>query len=103
MVNFNNLEKDVVLKYADLAVIPLSDSDLLKDQKGSGVKVYTSSQLITRLPILIGQLKAGNNSADLINELRQFISLLYRNNMISKHIYNHLIDYVSSNIKTIIV
>ena len=93
----------MVLKYADLAGIPLSDSDLEKDQKGSGVKVYRPSQLITRLPILIGQLKAGNNSVDLINELRQIIYLLYRNNMISKHIYNHLIDYVSSNIKNIIV
>ena len=93
----------MILKYADLAGIPLSDSDLLKDQKGSVVKVYTPSQLITRLPILIGQLKAGNNSVDLINELRQIIYLLYRNNMISKHIYKHLIDYVSSNIKNIIV
>ena len=43
----------MVLKYADLAGIPLSDSDLEKDQKGSGVKLYTRSQLITRLPILM--------------------------------------------------
>ena len=102
-VKFCNLKKNVVLKNADLADISLLDSDLGKDQKGSGVKVYTPSQLITRLPILMGQLKAGNNSIDLINEIRQIIYLLYRNNMISKHIYNHLIDYASSNIKSIIV
>ena len=103
MVKFCNLKKNVVLKNADLADISLLDSDLGKDRKGSGVKVYTPSQLITRLPILMGQLKAGNNSIDLINEIRQIIYLLYRNNMISKHIYNHLIDYASSNIKSIIV
>ena len=101
MVKFYNLKKGVILKYADLAGIPLSDSE--KDQKGSGVKVCTSSQLITRLPILIDQFKAGNNSIDLINEIRQIIYLLHRSNMTSKHIYNRLIDYASSKIKSIII
>ena len=101
MVKFYNLKKDVILKYADLAGIPLSDSE--KDQKGSGVKVCTSSQLITRLPILIDQFKAGNNSIDLINEIRQIIYLLHWSNMTSKHIYNRLIDYASSKIKSIII
>ena len=101
MVKFYNLKKDVILKYADLAGIPLSYSE--KDQKGSGMKVYTSSQLITRLPILIDQFKAGHNSIDLMNEIRQIIYLLDRNNMISKHIHNRLIDYASSKIKSIII
>ena len=67
------------------------------------MKVYTPHQLITRLPILIDQFKAGNNSIDLMNEIRQIIYLLHRNNMISKHIHNRLIDYASSKIKSIII
>ena len=32
------------------------------EQKGQGLKIMTPSQLITRLPILLAQLKAGNNN-----------------------------------------
>ena len=40
-------------------------------QKGIGIKVQTPSTLITRLPILLGQIKACNNSIDLLNEMNK--------------------------------
>ena len=42
--------------------------------------------MITRLPILLGQLKADNNSNNLKNEIRQIIYSLYRSNNLSKTI-----------------
>ena len=65
--------------------------DYMQEHKGSGIKIHTSSSLIFRLPILIGQIEAGRNSIDLINEIRKTIYLLYKNNVKSKHIYNRLV------------
>ena len=50
--------------------------------------------MITRLPILLAQLKAGNNSQKLNNEIRQIIYSLYRSNKLSKTIYNYLISTI---------
>ena len=50
--------------------------------------------MITRLPILLAQLKAGNNSQKLKNEIRQIIYSLYRSNKLSKTIYNYLISTI---------
>ena len=56
-----------------------------KVQSAKGLKITTPSQLITRLPILLEQLKAGNNSNKLKNEPRQIIYSFY-----SSKNYNHL-------------
>ena len=42
-------------------------------KKGTGLKIMTPNQLITRLPILLAQKQAGNNSNKLNNEIRQII------------------------------
>ena len=44
-----------------------------KRQKGQGLKIMTPKQMITRLPILLAQLKAGKNSQKLKNETRQIV------------------------------
>ena len=98
-LKFQSLKKDVIHDYANLLDIALSDLELYSDQKGTGIKVYTPNQLITRLPILIAQLNVGNNFIDLINEIRQTLYVLYRNNVITKHVYNRLIEYCTSLIK----
>ena len=69
-----------------------SEEDAEKRQKGHGLKIMTPSQLITRLPILLAQKQAGNNSQKLNNEIRQIIYSLYRSKNLSKTLYNHLID-----------
>ena len=45
--------------------------------------------MITRLPILLAQLKAGNNSQKFKNEIRKIAYSLYRSKNLSKTIYNH--------------
>ena len=48
------------------------------EKEGSGLKILTSEQMLSRLPITLAQLKAGNNSEKLKNEIRQLLYSLYR-------------------------
>ena len=48
------------------------------EQKGKGLKILTPNQMLSRLPISLAQLKAGNNSEKLKNEIRQLLHSLYR-------------------------
>ena len=45
---------------------------------GKGLKIMTPHQMITRLPILLAQFKAGTNSQKLKNEIRQIVYSLNR-------------------------
>ena len=45
---------------------------------GQRLKILTPNQMLSRLPITLAQLKAGNNSEKLKNEIRQFLYSLYR-------------------------
>ena len=63
-------------------------------QKGQGLKMLTPQQTITRLPILLAQLKAGNNSQKLKNERRQLLYSLYRSKKLSRTIYNSLMNTI---------
>ena len=47
--------------------------------------------MLSKLPITLVQLKAGNNSQKLINEIRQSLYSLYRSKQLTKTIYNNLI------------
>ena len=47
-------------------------------QKEQGLKILTPQQLVSRLPISLAQLKAGNNSEKLKYEIRQLLYPLYR-------------------------
>ena len=48
------------------------------DTEISGLKIITLNQMLSRLPITLAQLKAGNNSEKLKNEIRQLLYSLYR-------------------------
>ena len=50
--------------------------------------------MLSRLPISLAQLKAGNNSKKLKNEIRQLLYSLYRSKELSKTIYKHLMDTI---------
>ena len=47
-------------------------------KKVKGLKILTPKKLLTRLPILLAQIKAGKNSYKLKNEIRQILYLLYQ-------------------------
>ena len=54
--------------------------------KGSGLKILTPSQMLSRLPISLAQLKAGKNSEKLKNEIRQLLYSLYRSKKLTKQL-----------------
>ena len=56
-----------------------------------GLKILTPKQMLERLPIALAQVKAGNNSENLLNEIRQIIYLLCQSKEITKKVYNNLI------------
>ena len=47
-------------------------------QSGEGLKILTPQQIFTQLAILLAQIKAGNSSQKLKNEIRQLLYSLYR-------------------------
>ena len=57
----------------------------------SGLKILTNKQMLNRLPILLAQIQAGNNSNKLKNEARQILYSLYRSRVLTKTVYNNLI------------
>ena len=64
------------------------------DQEGSGLKILTPNQMLSRLPISLAQLKAGNNSEKLKNGIRQILYSLYRSKKLIKNVYKSLIDII---------
>ena len=43
------------------------------ETKGKGLKILTPKKMLPRLPIALAQVKSGNNSENLLNEIRQII------------------------------
>ena len=68
------------------------DSDTSKS--GKGLKILTNKQMLNRLPILLAQVEAGNNSIKLKNEARQILYSLYRSKVLTKTVYNNLIKSI---------
>ena len=69
-----------------------SDSDTSK--KGEGLKILNNKQMLNRLPILLAQTEAGNNSIKLKNEARQILHSLYRSKVLTKTVHNNLIKSI---------
>ena len=64
------------------------------NKKGEGLKILTNKQMLNRLPILLAQIQAGNNSKSLKNELRQILYSLYRSKVLTKTVYYNLIKSI---------
>ena len=50
--------------------------------------------MVQRLPITLAQVKAGNNSESLLNEIRQIVYSLYQSKQITKKVYNNIIECI---------
>ena len=79
---------------------------LEKSQEGEGanemsrvnaserLKILTPNQMLKRLLIALAQVKAGNNSESLLNEIRQIVYSLYRSKEITEKVYNNIINSI---------
>ena len=89
--------KEEIKKMSD-AEIEIEDPELIVDiveevlkfneqnQQGKSLKILTPNQMLSRLPITLAQLKAGNNSEKLKNEIRQLFYSLYRSKNMTKQV-----------------
>ena len=87
--------KSLLKKTDDKDMPPLEteeEPEKIKNQSAKGLKIMTPNQLLTRLPILLAQKKAGNNSHKLNNEIKQIIYSLYSSKNMSKTVYNYLMN-----------
>ena len=65
-----------------------------RQQQGHNLKILTLNQMLSRLPISLAQLKAGNNSEKLKSEIIQILYSLYRSKKLTKQLYKSLIDII---------
>ena len=99
----NNLEK--FYKYREEAINFFRDYiDMLSDANydarknetdGKGLRILIPKQMLRRLPITLAPVKAGNNSENLLNEIRQIVYSLYQSKQITKKVCNNLIKYIN--------
>ena len=61
-------------------------------QVAKSLKILTPNQILSRIPISLVQLKGGNNSEKLKNEIRQLLHSFYRSKKVTKQLYKSLID-----------
>ena len=85
-----NARNNAIKFIEDYGSMILEAKKLAKEQEGTGasktsranegerVKILTPNQMLKRLPIALAQIKAGNNSESLLNEIRQIAYSLYR-------------------------
>ena len=50
--------------------------------------------MLQKLPIALAQIKIGNNSQNLLNEIRQIVYSLYQSKEITKKVYNNIIKSI---------
>ena len=101
----NNLNKfyhsrEEVINFFRDYIEMLSDANYNAKQnetKGKGLKILTPKQMLQRLPIALAQVKAGNNSESLLNEIRQIVYFLYQSKEITKKVYNNIIKSIQWN------
>ena len=62
----------------------------LLNTDNSKLKMLILREMLQRLPIALAQVKAGNNSKKLLNEIRQIVYSLYQSKEITKKVYNNL-------------
>ena len=88
MVNINILfnARNSAIKFIEDYGSTILEAKRLGKQEGKGLKILTLKQMLQRLPIAPAQIKAGNNSESLLNEIRQVVYSLYQSKKITKKV-----------------
>ena len=73
-VEIENEDPELIVKVVE----KILEFNKQNQQKGQGIKILTPNKMLTRLPIALAQLQAGNNSNKLKIEIRQLLYCLYR-------------------------
>ena len=66
----------------------------LKTWQGKGLKIATPKQMLQKLPIALAQVKGGNTSENLLNEIYQVTYSMYQAKEITKKVYNNIMNSI---------
>ena len=91
---FYNARESAIKFIEDYGSMILEAKKLAREQEGTGLKILTPNQMLKRLPIALAQIKAGNNSESLLNEITHVVYSLYRSKEITKKVYNNIINSI---------
>ena len=91
---FYNARDNAIKFIRDYGRMILEAKKQAKEQEGTGLKILKPNQMLKRLSIALAQVKAGNNSESLLNEIRQIVYSLYRSKEITKKVYNNIINSI---------
>ena len=58
------------------------------------MKIITTKQMFSVLPIALVQVKAGNTAESLLNKIRKMVYSLYRANNVKKKVYNNFMSLI---------
>ena len=92
--NYFNARESAIKFIEDYGSMILEAKRLAREQEVTGLKILTPNQMLKRFPIALTQIKAGNNSESLLNEIIQIVYSLYRSKEITKKVYNNIINSI---------
>ena len=61
---------------------------------GTQFKILIPKQMLQKLPTALAQVKSGNSSENLLNEIRQVICYFCRAKEITKEVYNNIMNSI---------
>ena len=93
-INIHYNARNNAIKSIEDYVSMILETKRLAGQERTGLKILTPNQMLKKLPIALAQIKAGNNSESLLNEIRQIVYSLYRSKEITKKVYNNIIKSI---------
>ena len=83
---FRDFRQVVINFYKDYSSMAINATYDAKQHEGKGLKILTPTQMLQKLPIALAQIKAGNNSESLLNEIRQIVCSLYQKKLLKNYI-----------------
>ena len=89
--------RDEAIRFYDDYSLMMSEAKY-RANKGKGSKILTPKQVLQRLPIALAQVKAGKNSENLLNEIRQIVYFLYQSKQITKKVCNNIIKLMNISV-----
>ena len=89
---FYKTRNEAITFYDDYSSM-MSDA-IYRATKGTRLKILPPKQMLQRLPVALAQVKVGNNSESLLNEIRQIVYSLYQSKQITKKVYNNIIKSI---------
>ena len=91
LIKFYEGREAILNAFKNKIFLTSSTGSGILDTDNSKLKILTAKQMLQRLPIALARVKAGNNSENLLNEIRQGIYSLYQSKEITKKVSNNLL------------